>query len=91
MENQKQVFIYEYDEVPGLCGKRYAIPKSQSRLVQIFDAVRLIHNGFRTINGVECVEFEMPKGFRLEDNKIIQYWIEHADVQVFPPLHTCKK
>lgn len=78
----KEVKIYRYHGIPGCYGERYAVPDKRTRLIAIFDAIKIWVQDKKKINGEWYTVFELPMGksggfnYDIESNPLLMSWLE---------------
>jgi len=78
----KEVKIYRYRGIPGCYGERYAVPTKRTRLIEIFESIKIWMQDQRKINGEWYTVFELPIGktggfnYGIESNPLLMFWIE---------------
>lgn len=78
----KEVKIYRYKGISGCYGERYAVPDKRTRLIEIFESIKIWRQDHRKINGEYYTIFELPIGktggfnYDIESNPLLMFWLE---------------
>ena len=93
----KKVKIYRYKGIQGCYGERYAVPDRRTRLIEIFNSIKIWVQDHKRINGEEYTVFELPIGksggfnYDIESNPLLMYWLEAQNAIIVEMIEVKRK